>query len=280
MARSCQPAVQSVPSSSAPLSTIASAMVTAKPPAVTARKISPIGSSATSGGPSSSRGAAGPAFHPGSASNSSSTSSSVPFKTSTERRERNKASQRESRKRKQDRLETLETENAALRKALADTKKFSHALSNGAGIRGQDGAEVAPLQFTKFTGAFHLDLIESHLEDDSAEAEWKDMIGHRFPAPTSQAEDGDGAFPAAGSTSSDSDEDNTGDGDSAAKAQGGGSVKSEVDGASTATTDKPAADSSSQTASQQVKKAMWEISLNQKRQKAAQNFPRWSLCPS
>ncbi|KAI3480365.1 hypothetical protein L1887_57500 [Cichorium endivia] len=167
------------------------------------------GGSAASSVPSSTRVSTGAAFHPGSTSNDASASSSAAFKTSVERRERNKASQRESRKRKQDRMETLESENAALRKALADMKKFSHALSNGAGIRGADGAEVAPIQLTKFTGAFHLDLIESHLEDESAEAEWKGMIGHRFPAQTSSAQDWDGPAFGAASSASDSDEEHS-----------------------------------------------------------------------
>ncbi|SOV03875.1 uncharacterized protein UDID_04566 [Ustilago sp. UG-2017a] len=233
---------------------------------------------AASGPTSSSRVSAGNTFHSGSSSNDS---SSVPFKTSIERRERNKASQRESRKRKQDRLETLETENVALRKALADMKKFSHAPSNGAGIRGEDGAEVAPLQLTKFTGAFHLDLIESHLDDETAEAEWNGMIGHRFSAQTSQAQDCDGSISGIASSTSDSDEENGCEDDHSQPRDGttlrSASVKDEAD---TSSPDKRKASSeSSQTSSQQAKKAMWEISLNQKRQKAAQSFSSMVAVP-
>lgn len=182
-------------------------------------------------------------------------------------------------------METLESENAALRKALADMKKFSHALSNGAGIRGEDGAEVAPIQLTKFTGAFHLDLIESHLEDESAEAEWKGMIGHRFPAHTSLAKDWDGMMPAIASSTSDSDEENSREegqesgtaGAQAGPSQGAASVKDEGD---SSTLDKAKApNESSHSAPQQIKKAMWEISLNQKRQKAAQSFPSMVAVP-
>uniref|UniRef100_V5EQI1 BZIP domain-containing protein n=2 Tax=Kalmanozyma brasiliensis (strain GHG001) TaxID=1365824 RepID=V5EQI1_KALBG len=267
-----QSASHSVASSSA------AASVTAKASTVSARKISPVESFAVSDASSSARASSGATFHPGSTISTSSTLDSVPFKTSTERRERNKASQRESRKRKQDRLETLETENAALRKALADTKKYSHALSNGAGIRGEDGAEVPPIQFTKFTGAFHLDLIETHLEDDSAEAEWKTMIGRRFPGRASQEEDGDDVVPRAGSSTSDSDED---DGTRDRRdSTGAGSVQSTAPvKAEAAATDKEVAESSQTASRKAAKKAMWEISLNQKRQKAAQNFPSMVAVP-
>ncbi|SPO23788.1 uncharacterized protein UTRI_03684_B [Ustilago trichophora] len=243
-----------------------------------ARNISPPELSASNNMSSSSRASANPAFHPGSTNDSASALAGAPFKTSVERRERNKASQRESRKRKQDRMETLESENAALRKALADMKKFSHALSNGAGIRGEDGAEVAPIQLTKFTGAFHLDLIESHLDDESVEAEWKGMVGHRFPAHTSSAKDWDGSIPAIASSTSDSDEDNSReDAQPGSSRQDAASIKDEAD---LTTLDQGKGPSvSSQSASQQVKKAMWEISLNQKRQKAAQSFPSMVAVP-
>lgn len=252
----------------------------------TTRNISPAGGSAASSVPSSTRVSTGAAFHPGSTSNDASASSSAAFKTSVERRERNKASQRESRKRKQDRMETLESENAALRKALADMKKFSHALSNGAGIRGADGAEVAPIQLTKFTGAFHLDLIESHLEDESAEAEWKGMIGHRFPAQTSSAQDWDGPAFGAASSASDSDEEHSredaeGSANAATQAdstQASRSIKFE--GPSSVATEKVKSSlAPSQPDSQAGKKATWEISLNQKRQKAAQSFPSMVAVP-
>ncbi|CBQ73290.1 conserved hypothetical protein [Sporisorium reilianum SRZ2] len=258
-----------VVSSSAPLATLATAMATVNAPSShSVRNISPTDPS----GSADASLAAEASFHPG----SSAALGGAPFKTSTERRERNKASQRESRKRKQDRLETLESENATLRKALADMKKFSQAISNGAGIRGEDGAEVAPIQLTKFTGAFHLDLIESHLEDESQEAEWNGMIGHRFPASTSQAKEWDGVFPSMAAATSSSDEDSSDQGaeETAHAAQGAGAVKREGD--STATNK---AKASAESASQQVKKAMWEISLNQKRHKAAQSFPSMVAVP-
>lgn len=271
------PAPASVITSNPRLPVSAPVMSASKPVPDIARNITPAGSSTASGQGPSSRASAGPAFHHGSVSNDSSTASgSVPFKTSIERRERNKASQRESRKRKQDRLETLESENVALRKALADMKKFSHALSNGAGIRGEDGAEVNPLQLTKFTGAFHLDLIESHLDDETAEDEWKGMIGHRFPAQTSQAQDWDVGIPGMASSTSDSDEENSRD-DANGAARRSTSVKDEAD--ETHLEKRKASSESSQTPSQQVKKAMWEISLNQKRQKAAQSFPSMVAVP-
>jgi len=248
-----------------------------KVPAGAIRNMPPAEASAADPDHSSLRASVSTQFH------SSLAQDQAPFKTSTERRERNKASQRESRKRKQDRLETLESENSALRKALADMKKFSHALSNGAGIRGEDGAEVAPIHMTKFTGAFHLDLIESHLEDDTAEDEWKGMVGHRFPAPTSQAQDWDGAIPAIASSTSDSDEDIGRDGvhgptrsdTSAGSARG--SVKGEAQ--AVASDEAKAPQEQSRGASQQAKKAMWEISINQKRQKAAQRFPSMVAVP-
>ncbi|SPO35973.1 uncharacterized protein PSFLO_01444 [Pseudozyma flocculosa] len=95
------------------------------------------------------------------------------FKTSVERRERNKASQRESRKRRQDRLEMLEAENAALRKALASAKKDKA----GKGLS------------SKFSGAIFLDVIEPHLEDSSAEQGFNELIGHRFPEQKSEAQE-------------------------------------------------------------------------------------------
>lgn len=241
------------------------------------RNISPAEASATSSVPSSSsRHPGNNVFHPGSTSASSSAMASASFKTSIERRERNKASQRESRKRKQDRLETLEGENAALRKALADMKKFSHALSNGAGIRGEDGNEVAPIQVTKFTGAFHLDLIESYLNDDTAEDEWRGMIGHRFPTQTSSAQDWDDVTPAIPSSTSDSD-DEAGREDSSAGAREEATVKAEGEAATMDSGRRSAEPPRSTT--QQVKKASWELSLNQKRQKAAQSFPSMVAVP-
>ncbi|TKY89253.1 hypothetical protein EX895_001784 [Sporisorium graminicola] len=262
-------------SSSSHLATLATAMSTAKAPSKSKRNISPTEASSADDAQPASHLAADASFHPGSSMSSSDALAGAPFKTSSERRERNKASQRESRKRKQDRLETLESENATLRKALADMKKFSQAISNGAGIRGEDGAEVAPVQLTKFTGAFHLDLIESHLDDESQEAEWKGMIGHRFPAPTSQAKKWDGAFPSVAATTSHSDEaDDEEDEEDTAQAS---AVKGEGD--STAKDKGKATADSSQYASHQVKKAMWEISLNQKRHKAAQSFPSMVAVP-
>ncbi|SNX83804.1 uncharacterized protein MEPE_02512 [Melanopsichium pennsylvanicum] len=267
-------------SSANTLSTHATAMSATKAPLGSTRSVSPSRASAAGNSHSSSRASVGMAFHPGSSSESASASAGAPFKTSIERRERNKASQRESRKRKQDRMETLESENAALRKALADMKKFSQALSNGAGIRGEDGAEVAPIQISKFTGAFHLDLIESHLEDESAEAEWRGMVGHRFPAHTSSAKEWDGVMPAIAASISDSDEDSSReDGRDLAEAntsRGSSLIKAESDAA---TDDNGKQAESSQSACQQAKKAMWEISLNQKRQKAAQSFPSMVAVP-
>ncbi|CDW97659.1 hypothetical protein [Sporisorium scitamineum] len=268
-------------SSSAPLATLATAVKSSEAPSTSARRnVSPTTATAAGDATSSSHLAGDASFHLGSSISSSSAAlGAAPFKTSMERRERNKASQRESRKRKQDRLETLESENATLRKALADMKKFSQAISNGAGIRGEDGTEVAPTQLTKFTGAFHLDLIESHLEDESQEAAWKGMIGRRFPAPTSQATEWDGVFPSIAAASSTSDEGNHGeDAEGTAHAvQSAGAVKGEGD--TTATDKGKATAESSRSASQQVKKAMWEVSLNQRRAKAAQTFPSMVAVP-
>lgn len=256
--------------STAGLDTLATAMGPAKAVMAPANKPAATEPIAPSDVPSSSRLPGGPAFHPGPSTNSSASMiDGVPFKTSIERRERNKASQRESRKRKQDRLETLEGENAALRKALADMKKFSQALSNGAGIRSEDGTEVAPAQLAKFTGAFHLDLIESHLDDESQEAEWKGMIGRRFPTKSTQVDDitdGDAGVPALSTSDSDEDSNREEPHELADNAQGSSSLKREREGAPPS-------------ASQQVKKAMWEISLNQKRQKAAQSFPSMVAVP-
>ncbi|KIS68910.1 uncharacterized protein UMAG_02896 [Mycosarcoma maydis] len=256
--------------SSANVDSLATAMGSAKARVAVTPKFSSADASTADDAPSSSHMLGGSVIHPSSfTSNSSSTSGAAPFKTSIERRERNKASQRESRKRKQDRLETLEGENAALRKALADMKRFSHALSNGAGIRGEDGGEVAPAQLAKFTGAFHLDLIESHLEDESTEAEWKGLVGRRWPSGTAQTGDRQGDVSALATSTASSDEDNIRDESQDMAndaAQGSASMKGESDNAP-------------QSASQQVKKAMWEISLNQKRQKAAQSFPSMVAVP-
>lgn len=98
------------------------------------------------------------------------------FKTSADRRERNKASQRESRKRKQTRLESLEDENAALRKALSATKQVGEQSATVS--QNNDDSMADPK--VKFSGAIHLDAVESHLEDDSAEAEWSDIAGSFF----------------------------------------------------------------------------------------------------
>lgn len=104
------------------------------------------------------------------------------FKTSADRRERNKASQRESRKRKQTRLETLEDENAALRKALSGMKKV-----------GEQSTPAPQAEAVKISGAIHLDGVESHLEDDSAEAEWSNIAGPFFHGrfPTERNNDSD-----------------------------------------------------------------------------------------
>ncbi|KAN0065746.1 hypothetical protein ACQY0O_000876 [Thecaphora frezii] len=93
------------------------------------------------------------------------------FKTSAERRERNKASQRESRKRRQDRLEMLEAENVALRKALASAKN----------ARAEQGGS------SRFSGSIFLDDIEPHLEDASAEQGFNELMGPRFPEQKSEA---------------------------------------------------------------------------------------------
>lgn len=96
-------------------------------------------------------------------------SDDLTFKTSIDRRERNKASQRESRKRKQTRLETLEDENAALRKALRQAGENSVTNSD-------DDSEPR----VTIAGAIHLDGVENHLEDDAVEAEWKGIAGSFF----------------------------------------------------------------------------------------------------
>ncbi|PWY99421.1 hypothetical protein BCV70DRAFT_162459 [Testicularia cyperi] len=227
-----------------------------------------------------------PASSSPSASNpAGSSAASVPFKTSADRRERNKASQRESRKRKQDRMESLESENAALRKALMDMKKFSEGLSNGAGIKGEDGSEIDPSRLVKFSGAIHLDQIESHLDDETLEPEWKRMVGHRFPASSSNSGDDaeEGLQGASIDSVSGSDEEQDARGDSA--------VQKAVDGAedlaslSSATNeDGKVAKSSgpiatSRDSSQQRKKTMWELSLNQRRQKTGSSFPSMVAVP-
>lgn len=270
-----QPASASIMASSGHMASTSTAPGVSRAALNSTRKQSPAGAGVGNIASSSALPSDESLFHPGSTIDSASASGSVPFKTSTERRERNKASQRESRKRKQDRMETLESENASLRKALADMKKFSNALSNGAGIRGEDGTEVAPIQLTKFTGAFHLDLIESHLEDETAEADWRGLMGHRFPAQTSSAQEWEGSMPGLTSSTSDSDEDNSND-DAPS-----GTIRDAVKVEGESTTSGPGQASREQTnsASQQARKAVWEISLNQKRQKAAQNFPSMVAVP-
>ncbi|PWN46734.1 hypothetical protein IE53DRAFT_365201, partial [Violaceomyces palustris] len=107
------------------------------------------------------------------------------YKTSAERRERNKASQRESRKRRQDRIDLLEQENAALRKSLAEARRRQNMPYNEEGGYVDTASTPRSADCIKFSGVLdheYIDRLDADLEkDDLFEPQFNMLIGSRYP---------------------------------------------------------------------------------------------------